>query len=81
MQNLQPFNNPLWDFQKRDTHSVIALYIYSLQELKDTTKRLIKAIPEVRKVVYGMKKMAANLIQVEGTALEGDEISSKMNYE
>jgi hypothetical protein len=28
-----------------------------------------------------MKKRAANLVQVEGTALEGDEISSKMNYE
>ena len=28
-----------------------------------------------------MKKRAANLVQVEGTAFEGDEISSKMNYE
>jgi hypothetical protein len=35
----------------------------------------------VRKVVYGMKMRAAILIEVEGTNLEGDEISSKMNYE
>ena len=56
---------------------------YSLQELKDTIKRLIKAIPEVmvRKVVYGMKMRAAILIEVEATALDGDEISSKMNSE
>jgi hypothetical protein len=35
----------------------------------------------VRKVVYGMKMRAAILIQVERTALAGDLISSKMNYE
>jgi hypothetical protein len=45
--------------------------------------RLIKTIPEgmARKVVYGMKQNSANLIHAEGTALEGDEISSKINYE
>jgi hypothetical protein len=55
---------------------------YSLQELKDNIERLIKAIPEVmvRKMVYGLKMRAAILIQVEGT-LQGDEISSKVNYE
>jgi hypothetical protein len=57
--------------------------IYSLPEHKDTIKRLIKVIPEVmvRVLVYGMKEWAATLIQVEGTALEGHEISSKINFE
>ena len=51
----------------------------SLQELKDTIKMEFQAIPEVlvRKVVYGMKKRAAKLVQVEGRASEGECISSK----
>ena len=78
--DMNPRDSLMWSDLKEVSYKPLT---YSLQELKDTIKWLIKAIPEVmvRKVVYGMKKKAANLIQVKGTALEGDEISSKMNYE
>ena len=51
----------------------------NLQELKDTIKREFQAIPEVmvRKGVFGMKKRAAKLIQVEGKAFEWKFISFK----
>jgi hypothetical protein len=77
---MNPCDSLMWSDLKEVSYKPLT---YSLQELKGTIKRLIKAIPEVmvRKVVYEMKKRAANLIQVEGTALEGEEISSKMNYE
>jgi hypothetical protein len=70
----------MWNYLKEVFYKPLT---YSLQELKDTIKRLIRAIPEVmvRKVVYEMKMRAAILIQVEDTGLEGDEISSNMNYE
>ena len=48
----------------------------SLEELKATIKREFRAIPEVmvKKAVYGMKKRAAKMVEVEGRAFEGKSI-------
>jgi hypothetical protein len=78
--DMNPCDSLIWSDLKEVFYKPL---IYSLLELKDTIKRLIKAISEVmvRKLVYGKKERAANMIQVEGITLEGDEISSKINYE
>jgi hypothetical protein len=78
--DMNPCDSLMWSDLKEVFYKPLT---YILQELKNTTKRLIKAILEVmvRKVVYGMKKRVAILIQVEGTLLECDEISSNINHE
>jgi hypothetical protein len=64
--DMNPCDSLMWSDLKQVFYKPLT---YSLQELKDTIKGLIKATPEVmvRKVVYGMKMRAAILIQFEGT--------------
>jgi hypothetical protein len=64
--DMNPCDSLMWSDLKEVFYKQLA---YSLQELKETIKRLIPKVM-VRKVVYVMKKITTNLIQVEGTALE-----------
>ena len=71
--DMNPCDSFLWGYLKEVVYKPLPA---SLEELKATIKREFRAIPEVmvKKAVYGMKKRAAKMVEVEGRAFEGKSI-------